>query len=155
MSTFEQLATNQVLISAITGWFIAQVLKTIIDLWYTKSFSLERLWGSGGMPSSHSATVCGLAVAAACRYGLSSFEFGVSMIFAIVVMHDAMGVRRETGKQARILNIIMRSEVLDREHPWDFEETLKEFVGHTPLQVLMGAILGTLIALVLNNLMYS
>ena len=95
-------------------------------MWFNRKFVAERLVGSGGMPSSHSATVCALATAAGMEYGGGSFPFAMAAIFAIVVMYDAMGVRRETGIQAKVL---------------------KEFVGHTPLQVLMGALLGILVAL--------
>ena len=98
---------NQVLVSAVVGWTVAQVLKTLIDFALNKSFNAERLVGSGGMPSSHSATVCGLTTAAALKYGAGSFEFAISFILAMVVMYDAVGVRQETGKQARLLNSIL------------------------------------------------
>lgn len=150
MSIGEQIMSNQVLLSAGIGWLIAQLLKTLIDIWYNKSFSPDRLWGSGGMPSSHSSTVCALAASAAFRYGMNGYEFAVSFIFALVVMYDAMGVRRETGKQAKLLNMILDNNIFsDRfEH---FEEKLKEFVGHTPLQVFMGAVLGIVIAIIVND----
>lgn len=104
--------------------------------------------GSGGMPSSHSATVCGLATAAGITYGGGSFEFAISVILAIIVMYDAMGVRRETGIQAKVLNEMLEafSTMGKKMSP---EEKLKEFVGHTPLQVLAGAILGIVIAVVI------
>ena len=104
MTFWDELLANQVLMSAVTGWTVAQVLKTIIDLALNKSFNPERLVGSGGMPSSHSATVCGMTTAAAMHYGVGSFEFAVCFILSMVVMYDAMGVRRETGKQAKLLN---------------------------------------------------
>lgn len=138
---------NTVFWAAASGWLIAQVLKTLIHMFFNKKFVAERLVGSGGMPSSHSATVCALATAASMEYGSGSFEFAVSLILAIIVMYDAMGVRRETGIQARLLNDIVeiftdmgRSEI-------STDDKLKEFVGHTPLQVLAGAILGILVAL--------
>ena len=108
---------NQALVSGALGWFIAQALKTIIDLFLNRSFNPERMWGSGGMPSSHSSTVCALAVASLLRYGIQSFEFAISFLFGIVVMHDAMGVRRETGKQAQVLNKLL------------FEDFLLFFIG--------------------------
>lgn len=144
MEIWEALTGNRVLACAVTGWFVAQVLKTIIHTLLTRSFDPERLVGSGGMPSSHSSTVCALTVAAGRVYGLGSFEFAVSMIFAIIVMHDAMGVRLETGKQAKLLNEIMATFKTMDGKPLT-EEKLKEFVGHTPIQVLAGAILGILI----------
>ena len=107
MTFWDELLANQVLMSAVTGWTVAQVLKTIIDLALNKSFNPERLVGSGGMPSSHSATVCGMTTAAAMHYGVGSFEFAVCFILSMVVMYDAMGVRRETGKQAKLLNSIL------------------------------------------------
>ena len=112
MTFWDELLANQVLMSAVTGWVVAQVLKTIIDLALNKSFNPERLVGSGGMPSSHSATVCGMTTAAALHYGVGSFEFAVCFILSMVVMYDAMGVRRETGKQAKLLNSIEATEKL-------------------------------------------
>lgn len=151
MSIIELIGSNHVLVSAALGWLVAQFLKTLIDIWYNKSFSPDRLWGSGGMPSSHSATVCALATSSAIKYGIGGFEFAVSFIFAVVVMYDAMGVRRETGKQAKLLNMILDNNMFGEnfEH---FEEKLKEFVGHTPLQVFMGAILGIVIAFIMEGL---
>ena len=127
---------------------MAQILKTLIYTLMTKRFEPERLVGSGGMPSSHSSTVCAMAAASGQIYGLGSFEFAVTVIIAIIVMHDAMGVRLETGKQAKLINEIvetfktMNGKTLA-------EEKLKEFVGHTPLQVLMGAILGIAIGILM------
>ena len=108
--------------------------------------------GSGGMPSSHSSTVCALVVSSGLCYGVSSFEFAVSFILAAIVMYDATGVRRETGKQAKLLNMIMEQDIF-KLNMEQFQEKLKEFVGHTPLQVFAGAILGVILAL-LVNLMY-
>ncbi|MFR8225937.1 MAG: divergent PAP2 family protein [Lachnospirales bacterium] len=145
---------NQVLISSVIGWTVAQVLKTIIDCALNKSFNAERLTGSGGMPSSHSATVCALTMSAALCYGLGSFEFAVSFVVAMVVMYDAVGVRRETGKQAKLLNWMMTENPfklkLNELNAEIVQETLKEYVGHTPLQVVAGAILGIIIALLVN-----
>ncbi len=145
MDFIMDLLRNRIFIASISGWFVAQVLKTLIYMWFNRKFLAERLVGSGGMPSSHSATVCALATAAGMEYGGGSFEFAMALVFAIVVMYDAIGVRRETGIQARVLN-----EMLDMFHKMgkemSVEEKLKEFVGHTPLQVLMGALLGIGIA---------
>ena len=151
---WKELLENQVLISSVIGWTVAQVLKTIIDCALNKSFNAERLTGSGGMPSSHSATVCALTMSAALCYGLGSFEFAVSFVVAMVVMYDAVGVRRETGKQAKLLNWMMTENPfklkLNELNAEIVQETLKEYVGHTPLQVVAGAILGIIIALLLN-----
>lgn len=107
MDFFNALIHNTVFMSAVTGWFAAQVIKTVIYTCITKSFDPERLVGSGGMPSSHSATVCALATAAGMQYGGSSFEFAIAAIVAIIVMYDARGVRRETGLQAQVINEMM------------------------------------------------
>lgn len=151
---WKELLENQVLISSVIGWTVAQVLKTIIDCALNKSFNAERLTGSGGMPSSHSATVCALTMSAALCYGLGSFEFAVSFVVAMVVMYDAIGVRRETGKQAKLLNWMMTENPfklkLNELNAEIVQETLKEYVGHTPLQVVAGAILGIIIALLVN-----
>ncbi len=145
MEIIESLIHNRIFMASICGWLVAQVLKTLIHMWFSRKFVAERLVGSGGMPSSHSATVCALATAAGIEYGGGSFEFAVAAIFAIVVMYDAIGVRRETGIQAKVLNEMM--EMFDKMgKEMSVEEKLKEFVGHTPLQVLMGALLGIFIA---------
>lgn len=149
MNFFNDLLSNTVLISAVSGWLVAQVLKTLIHLFMTRKFVAERLVGSGGMPSSHSATVCALATSIAIECGFASTEFAISLILAIIVMHDAMGVRRETGIQAKVLNEMLKLfEDMGSDMPP--QDKLKEFVGHTPLQVLIGAILGILIAILIS-----
>ena len=145
MDFLQDVFQNKIFVSAALGWLVAQVLKTIIYLIINKRFVAERMVGGGGMPSSHSATVCALATAAGMRYGGGSFEFAVAAMFAIVVMYDAMGVRRETGIQAKVLNEMMEL-LTNMGQEMSAEDKLKELVGHTPLQVLMGAILGILIA---------
>ncbi len=149
MIFFEQLFQNRIFLSAALGWFIAQILKTIIHLILSKEFVAERLVGSGGMPSSHSSTVCALATATYFEYNATSFEFAMAIIFAIIVMYDAMGVRRETGIQAKLLNDIIKTFEDMGRREISAHDKLKEFVGHTPLQVLMGAILGVLLAWVM------
>ena len=149
MNFWNDLLKNETLVISCVAWFVAQVLKTIIDFRIYRSFHPERLVGSGGMPSSHSSTVCALATCALLLYGIDSFQFSVSFILGVVVMYDATGVRLETGKQAVVLNALLR------ENPFEWkgeilEQKLKEFVGHTPLQVLAGAVLGIVIALVMH-----
>lgn len=146
MNVWTQMLGNQLLMSAVTGWVVAQFLKTLIDFALNKNFNAERLVGSGGMPSSHSATVCGLTTAALLKYGAGSFEFAVSFVLSMIVMYDAIGVRRETGKQAKLLNSILSENPL-KLNAEVLQEKLKEYVGHTPLQVLAGAILGIGLAL--------
>lgn len=149
MNFLTELSGNKIFIAAAAGWLTAQILKTLIHMLFTREFSAERLVGSGGMPSSHSATVCSLAAASCLEYGAGSFEFAISLIVAIIVMYDAMGVRRETGIQAKLLNnIIQTFEDMGRSEI-SAHDTLKEFIGHTPLQVLMGALLGILIAVLM------
>ena len=147
------LFDNAFFLSAATGWLVAQILKTIIHMLFTKKFNAERLIGSGGMPSSHSASVCALATAACMRSGVDSFEFAISLVLALIVMYDAMGVRRETGIQAKLINEMLQAfeEMGNSDLPTD--EKLKEFVGHTPLQVMAGAILGIVIAVVICNIL--
>lgn len=147
MEVISELLSNRVFLAAATGWLVAQVLKTIIHMFFTKEFVAERLVGSGGMPSSHSSTVCALSVATAYECGVGSVEFAIAAFLGIIVMYDAMGVRRETGIQAKMINdMIQIFEDMGRKD-LNTDEKLKEFVGHTPLQVLMGAILGIVIGL--------
>jgi len=152
MTTFwEKICSNEVLISAVVGWTVAQVLKTLIDFALNERFSAERLVGSGGMPSSHSATVCALTTSAGICFGVESFAFAISFMFAAVVMYDAIGVRQETGKQAKLLNMIMEQDFFKMDNV-QFQKRLKEFVGHTPLQVLAGALLGIGMALLVHQM---
>lgn len=147
MRFLADLVHNSIFMAAILGWLVAQILKTIIHMILTKQFVAERMVGGGGMPSSHSATVCALATATGIRFGGGSYEFALAAILAVVVMYDAMGVRQETGKQGKVLNEMM--EIFTQMgKDIDAEKAFKEFVGHTPLQVVMGALLGIVIAVV-------
>ena len=138
------LFTNEILLVPAFAWFVAQLFKTLINGIVNKSFSPERLFGDGGMPSGHSATVMALAMMCGFSCGFGSVEFGIAMIFAVVVMHDALGVRRETGKQA--VSIISMAAVLNdylKEHDANIKtDKLKVLVGHTPLQVFVGGAFG-------------
>ena len=147
MNQLYLLFHNQILVASVLGWLVAQLLKTGSYMYLNKRFVPERLVGSGGMPSSHSATVCALATSTCIYYGAQSFEFAIATILAIIVMYDAMGVRRETGIQAKVLNEMIQL-FTDMGSEMTAQEKLKEFVGHTPLQVLAGAILGIAVALV-------
>lgn len=113
MNIWNELLSNQVLVSAVVGWTVAQVLKTMIDFALNRSINWERMVGSGGMPSSHSATVCGLTTAAAIRYGVGSFEFAVCFVLSMVVMYDATGVRRETGQAGQTAQFYPDGEPLE------------------------------------------
>ena len=136
-----ELLTNPFLLISLSSWFIAQVLKTIIYARINKRFDWHRLFGDGGMPSGHSATVSSLATVCALVYGPGSAIFAIATVLATIVCHDAMGVRREAGKQAFILNEIIKAfEELSQETlP---EVKLKEFVGQTPIQVTAGILIG-------------
>ena len=154
MTWLTELFTNPFLITSTSSWLIAQVMKVIINFCVTRQLSWERLFGDGGMPSGHSATVSSLAIFAALRCGCGSFEFAVSAILAIIVCHDAMGVRQETGKQAVIINeMVQQFEKLMKQDITDID--LKELVGHTPLQVLAGITVGVCNALIMHFLVFN
>lgn len=143
-----ELLQNRVLWVALAGWCAAEILKTIIYWIVNKELDLSRLTGDGGYPSAHSALVTALAVSCAKYYGLGSFQFAVTAILAAIVMHDAHGVRLETGRQARTINSILDLFIEKQWLPLQ-NDKLKEMVGHTPMQVVSGAILGAVIALIL------
>ncbi|MBR5267268.1 MAG: divergent PAP2 family protein [Lachnospiraceae bacterium] len=151
MNIWNEILGNQVLISAVLGWTVAQILKTILDWILNRSFNPERLVGSGGMPSSHSATVCALTTASGIHYGAGSFEFAVCFILSMIVMYDAVNVRMETGKQSKLLNRVFFENILELDGVI-LQERLKEYVGHTPVQVAAGAVLGIVIAAVVNGM---
>lgn len=141
MTWLKDLITNPFFIVAVSSWFIAQVLKTIIYAIANKKVDLSRIVGDGGIPSGHSATVSSLAFMCLLVYGTHSFEFAIAVILAIIVCHDAMGVRSEAGKHAVILNKLIHSHesLSDENHS---KESLNEFVGHTPVQVMAGIAVG-------------
>ena len=140
------LLQNRLIVNALAAWAAAQIIKTIIYAFAHKKLDWARLFGDGGMPSGHSATVTALAVTAGMEFGLSSGIFAVAAVLAIVVMHDAMGVRLEAGKHAKALNELMDLVISGELSP---DDKLKELLGHTPLQVCFGALLGLIIALLL------
>ncbi|XP_008801866.1 uncharacterized membrane protein YuiD-like [Phoenix dactylifera] len=137
---------NYPLISALLAFAIAQSTKFFVTWYKEKRWDAKQLIGSGGMPSSHSATVTALAVAIGIKDGFGSSTFAVAAIFAIVVMYDAFGVRLHAGRQAEVLNQIVIE--LPAEHPLSDTRPLRELLGHTPAQVVAGAILGFVIAIV-------
>lgn len=146
MNGILQLLHNTILISGLTAWAFAQLSKALIYAALNRKFEVTRLFGDGGMPSGHSATVTAMAIASAIQFGLSSFQFAVTSILALIVMHDAMGVRLETGKQAKVINeMIVFFQSIGKENL--SQEKLKEFVGHTPAQVFVGSVIGFLVAL--------
>ena len=141
------LFTNRVMMCAVFSWILAQIIKLFTNPMHLKGNSVTNfLVGSGGMPSSHSAAVCATAVSCALLYGFGSTYFAIAGVLAVVVMRDAAGIRREAGKQAQLIN--QMAEELNKEKKKNtFEDTLKVLLGHTPLQVLFGALLGVLMAL--------
>ena len=150
MEILKDIVTNHVLIAPIASWLISQFIKAIINLCVYRKFSFERLFGDGGMPSAHSATVMCLCIMVGWTAGFATPLFALSFIFAVVVMRDALGVRRETGKQAA--SIKQLAEAINCAlHTKDAEiktENLKVLVGHTPLQVVCGGLLGASVAVV-------
>ena len=172
MDVLRTLTSNYIVNVGLISWFSAQVLKTLFTWIFTKKIDLERMVGAGGMPSSHSALTSSIVIAMADKMGFSSPEFGLALAFAAVVMYDAMGVRRAAGEQAKVLNRMVfefnfplfqksktqqeqEAETSEKEALTKAEESevapllgkeLKEFLGHTPLEVLGGCLLGILVA---------
>lgn len=166
MTILERLTSNYIINVGFTSFFLAQLIKTVLTLIVTREIVLERLVGAGGMPSSHSAMTCSIAIAMARKLGFSSPEFGLALCFAAIVMYDAMGVRRAAGEQAKVLNKIVfelpdffkkqkppqpaEDHSLERQAEADaaplLDKELKEFLGHTPLEVLGGCLLGILVS---------
>lgn len=139
MGIFNQIIHNKCLTVPIILWCIVQILKFFIELIRNKKVDLKRLVGAGGMPSSHSAIVCSLASCIGKEYGFDSGLFAIALIFAFVVMYDACGVRRAAGKQASILNKILDTPGMSTV---EVQEKLIEALGHTPVQVFVGAFIG-------------
>lgn len=141
MTWVKDLFTNPFIITPVLAWFVAQIIKTIIHAISNKVVDLKRLVGDGGMPSCHSATVASLAFICLLRFGAGSFQFAISLILAIIVCHDAMGVRQEAGKHAEILNKLMD------ESDTNFDKylprgKLNAYIGHTAAQVFAGVAIG-------------
>ena len=142
MEIIRQIITNKCVYAPVLLWLFVQVFKFLTDLIINRKVNIKRLVGAGGMPSSHSAIVCVLAVLIGREYGFDSGNFGIATIMAFVVMYDAAGVRRAAGKQARILNKILETPGLTT---GEVQEKLVEVLGHTPVQVFVGAILGIIV----------
>ncbi len=143
-----ELLHNDILLAGILSWFTAQAIKTILYAVLNKTLDLTRLVGDGGMPSAHSATVTAVAAMTGLSCGFGSPVFAVACIVAIIVMHDAMGVRLETGKQAKLLNEMVTLFEALGQPKLSMEKKLKEFVGHTPSQVTAGMLLGIAVAVI-------
>jgi len=141
---------NRIILAGMVAFISAQLLKTIIHLIIHKKLEWKWLINDGGMPSSHSAIVTSVAIACGFQCGWDSPLFAVAAVLAVIVMHDARGVRQETGKQARVINNMI--ELFETMGKGDLtpEETLKEFVGHTGRQVFCGALLGAVIGFLIH-----
>ena len=153
---FIAFITNPIFLSAVFSWLGAQFLKTIIDLIYGRIKSFKRLiesmfWRTGGMPSSHSSTVSAVTTAIGVKEGLSSHLFMLALLMAFVTMRDAVGVRRSSGLQAKKINELGQ-ELLKNGQISEYKP-IKEVNGHTPIQVIMGCLLGILIGLSMSLLM--
>ncbi|KAM3100897.1 divergent PAP2 family protein [Phormidesmis sp. 146-12] len=146
MQDFGTILDNRVLLIALVACLIAQATKLLVELVVNQKVNLKVLVESGGMPSSHAALVAALAAGVGQTSGWASSEFAIATVFAIIVMYDAAGVRRAAGKQAQILNQMI-DEFFQGEHQFT-EERLKELLGHTPVQVIVGSILGIAISCV-------
>ena len=145
MNALSELISNKVLWVAVLSWFIAQFLKVVITLLQEHRLDLSKFWASGGMPSSHSSFVMALTGSVGRLYGFDSTYFAIAMVFSFIVMYDAANVRLEAGKQAAVINQIIKLLENPGLNP---EERLKEILGHTPLQVLAGGILGVLVSII-------
>ena len=140
-----EIITNKVLVAPLCAWAVAQLLKVFITLVKDKRLDLRYLVISGGMPSAHSALVSALATSVAIIQGLGSVAFGITAILALVVMYDAAGIRQSVGLQSVVLNRIVK-ELRSRRPMAELERDLREFIGHTPFQVIAGAALGIIVA---------
>lgn len=145
MNDFQKIVTNKYLYVPLILWFCIQTFKVIYDLVTTKKFNFKRIMGAGGMPSSHSAVVTSLASLIGKYEGYDTTIFAMAVIFAMVVMYDAAGVRRAAGKQAHLLNKIVETPGLSGV---EVQERLVEVLGHTPLQVIVGAVIGIVVGLI-------
>lgn len=146
MNSVLEIFSNKILITSVLAWFIAQTIKVVHTLIRDKRVDFTRMFGSGGMPSSHASFTVSLATAIGMEMGFSGVEFALAAAFSIVVMYDATGIRRSAGEQAAILNRIV--ERFGKETLQDTGKKLKELLGHTPKQVFAGAILGIFVAII-------
>ena len=148
MKTINDLLCNQVLVCSVVSYFAAQILKIFTTLYKEKVLDFRLIFSSGGMPSSHSSTVCALAFSIARVYGVGNPLFAICVVLSGVVMYDATGVRREAGKHAKMLNQIV-GDLFSGNSEYA-QSALKELIGHTPLQVMCGAITGIAVALLVR-----
>ncbi len=146
MTVLNQIINNKIIQASVLSWFIAQVIKIIIDCIKNKTINPALIVSSGGMPSSHSSFVTSLACATGFQEGFNSALFAVTFVLSMVVMYDASGVRRAAGKQAEVLNIFIANF---EKHGIKIDSKLKELLGHSPIEVFAGAILGIVVAVIM------
>ena len=144
MNDFQKFITNKYIYIPFLVWLCVQIFKVIYELITTKKFNFKRIMGAGGMPSSHSAVVTTLATLIGKYQGVDTPIFAMALVFALIVMYDAAGVRRAAGKQAHLLNKIIETPGLTNVQ---VQEKLVEVLGHTPLQVIIGAIIGIIVGI--------
>jgi len=141
---FIAIRENKMFLTVLLAWFLAQTLKVVIGVLSEKRFNFKWFVGSGGMPSSHASTVAALAASTGFTFGFSSPFFAIAFFFAFIIMFDAQGVRRQSGRQAEALNQIIEDIYLNKGIK---QERLIELLGHTPVQVFIGAALGVFVAI--------
>ena len=151
LNVLNEIKNNYIFMAAGLSWFSAQLIKTILNFFLTKKIDLERMVGAGGMPSAHSACVSALAIATGRQCGCSSPEFAIAFAFACVVIYDAMGVRRAAGEQAKVINQLTDALFKNFGQDTIVVSQLKELLGHTPVEVLGGTILGITIATIFKG----
>ena len=146
MDVLLDIVTNKCIYIPFGLWFFIQLFKVFYDLIVEKKFNFKRIMGAGGMPSSHAAVTSSLAVITGKELGFDSPMFAIALILAFVVMYDAAGVRRAAGKQAKLLNKLVETPGLKTE---EVQERLVEVLGHTPIQVIVGALIGIIAGIIL------
>jgi acid phosphatase family membrane protein YuiD len=149
MSFLDHLLVNRPLASAVSAWIVAQVLKTAVFAYLEKQVNWRRMVETGGLPSAHAALVVGLAVGVGLHEGWQSTLFAICLVIACVVMYDAIGIRREAGKHADLLNELVMIAVI--KDSYKQREKLKDLLGHTPFEVFAGALIGLLMAVFVNT----
>ncbi|MBP2633509.1 MAG: Divergent family protein [Firmicutes bacterium] len=142
------IVDNKILMVSMIAWALAQLLKMLVYYCILKEFSIERMFGAGGMPSSHSALVVSLSTAIGMVEGVESTNFAIAVVLAGVVMYDATGVRQAAGKHAKAINRIVKQ--LSSKNTFD-DISLKELLGHTPIEVIVGALLGFFVAYIFTK----
>ncbi|MDO5555321.1 MAG: divergent PAP2 family protein [Clostridia bacterium] len=145
MKILTDIITNKYIYIPVLLWLCIQIFKVIYDLIKAKKFNFRRIVGAGGMPSSHAASVCCLTTLIGKYQGFNNYQFAFVLMFSLIVMYDACGVRRAAGKQANILNKIISTPNLTGV---EVQEKLVELLGHTPIEVFVGALLGIIVGII-------